>query len=94
MAKKAKKVSINPQPQTVTSDQFLSGLGNVIQQTPQAFSVLITALNKMAADTGKNILEYLAEAAGLEKVGDNLWRPKVAQKPEVAEAANPVEEGV
>lgn len=88
MAKKAKNVSINPQPQTVTSEQFLSGLGNVIQQAPQAYSVLITALNQMAADTNKNVLDYLAAAAGLEKVGDNLWKPKVV------EATNTVEEGV
>ena len=94
MAKKAKNVSINPQPQTVTSEQFLSGLGNVIQQAPQAYSVLITALNQMAADTNKNVLDYLATAAGLEKVGDNLWKPKEVPKPKVVEATNTVEEGV
>lgn len=94
MAKKAKNVSINPKPQTVTSEQFLNNLGSVIQQAPQVTNVLIAAINKMGADTGKNVLEYLAEAAGLEKAGENVWKPKEVPKPEVAEATSTVEEGV
>lgn len=90
----AKKAKISTDPKNITSEQFLNNLGSVIQQAPQVTNILIAALNKMAADTGKNILEYLAEATGLEKVGENLWRPKVAPKPEVAEATNTVEEGV
>ena len=93
MAKKA-KISTNPQPQTVTSEQFLNNLGSVIQQAPQVTNVLIAAINKMGADTGKNVLEYLAEAAGLEKAGENVWKPKEVPKQEVAEARSTVEEGV
>lgn len=74
MAKKAKIA----QPTRLTSAQFLQNLMGVINGAPQAYGILVAAVNAMAAKLGEEPLPYLAEAAGLEKIGDDLWTPKPA----------------
>jgi hypothetical protein len=84
----AKKAKIQPEPR-LTGAQFLQNLMGVINGAPQAYGILVAAVNAMAAKLGEEPLPYLAEAAGLEKIGDDLWSPK---KPAPAETKQ--EEGV
>lgn len=76
MGRPKKDAPVAPAEQTpaiITTTQFMGDLQAIISQIPAVQAVLVKALNNMAADTGKNVVEYLAAAAGLVSVDKDQW---------------------